>query len=156
REVERLRRLARACRHAHVVTFVGPVAWPNERVTSPRGAPRQHPSSRTGLAQLLAAADIVAALPQRDAALPGLPWAMAAGRPIIPSATPAVAELLAQGRNAWLCGGSEPRDIAKRLIQAMEDPEQSQRVANTARMDAYRLFSRQRMLEQYAAVWQKL
>jgi glycosyltransferase involved in cell wall biosynthesis len=134
-ETHRVGRMARACRHEHVVRCVGRTRAPHE---------------------LLAACDLAVCLPRRDMPLPALPWAMAAACPIVASATPCVSELLVHGHNAWLARPDEPRDIARRLLQAVEHADEARRRAHIARMQAYKVFSRQRMLEQFEAAWLNL
>lgn len=134
-DVERLRHLIRSCRHEPMARFPGE-RWP--------------------LPALLRAADAALFLPAGDAPAGALAWAMASGTPMVASATPGAAELLAHGSNAWLAHPNDPRDAAQRLLQALEQPETSRHQAHLARMQAYRVFSRQRMIEQFHRVYRNL
>jgi glycosyltransferase involved in cell wall biosynthesis len=134
-EVDRVERMLRSIRHQGVALLT-----------------RQHLS----LPELLAAADLAAYLPTGDAPVTGLAWAMAAGKSIVAAAVPVVAELLAHGKNAWLCHPDSPKDATRRMLQALEQPGQSARQAETARSHAFQLFSRQRMVEQYERAYANL
>lgn len=130
-EADRVQRLVDSVRHREVARFV----------------------PRLSLPALLAAADLTVYLPEGDTPVTGLVWAMAAARPIIATAVPAVAELLAHGHNAWLCKPNSPKDAARRMLQALERPEESRRQAELARSQVFQVFGRQRMIEQYAQAY---
>jgi glycosyltransferase involved in cell wall biosynthesis len=133
-EADRVQRLVDSVRYRHVARFV----------------------PRLSLPALLAATDLTAYLPDGDAPVTGLVWAMAAARPIVATAVPAVAELLAHGQNAWLCLPNSPKDAARRMLQALDQPEQSRRQAELARSQVFQVFGRQRMIEQYAQAYANL
>ncbi len=133
-EADRVQRLVDSIRHRHVVRF----------------------APRLSLPELLAAADLTAYLPDGDAPVTGLVWAMAAARPIVATAVPAVAELLAHGHNAWLCKPNSSKDAARRMLQALEQPDESQRQAQLARSQVFQVFGRQRMIEQYGQAYTNL
>lgn len=130
-----VRRLVYSCRHERMVRFV---------------------DAEVSLAELAALADLAVFLPTGDAPPSGLPWAMAAGQPIVASAVPAVTEFLAHGRNAWLCRPGDPRAAASRMLQALEQSEESRRQAQRAWSQARELFNRGRMLAQYAGLYADL
>jgi len=109
-----------------------------------------------GLVELLAGADLTAFLPEGDAPLNGVLAALAAGKPIVASAVPAVTELLVHGRNAWLCRPGSPRDAARRMLQVLDDPQRAAAQASAARTQVFRAVSRQRMLERYRRVYENL
>ncbi|MBU0638577.1 MAG: glycosyltransferase family 4 protein [Planctomycetes bacterium] len=134
-EVRRIQRLATASRHDHVLRSPG---W---QLTLP---------------ELLAATDGAIYLPAGDAPTDSLAWAMASGRPIVASAVPAVTEFLRHGQNAWLCATASPSAVARCLLQVLEQPEQVRRRAESARSQAFKVFSRQRMIEQYQRVYENL
>ena len=85
-----------------------------------------------------------------------LPWAMAAGVPIVASAVHCVTEMLADRHNAWLCKAGEPRLAARRILTALETPGQARELAALARTQAYEVFSRQRMIRQYEIAYENL
>jgi glycosyltransferase involved in cell wall biosynthesis len=134
-EVDRVARLVESCRHQWMLRLTGGHYGPDE---------------------LVAAADFAVYLPAGDAALSGVVWAMAAGRPIVASAVPATTELLTDGQNAWLCRPESPKDAARRLLQALESQDQSQRQAELGRSQVFQICDRRRMIEQYRRAYQNL
>jgi glycosyltransferase involved in cell wall biosynthesis len=136
REAHRLRRLARSVRRNDAMRF------PGERFTLP---------------ELLGAADLAMFLPPDDASVASLPWAMAAGRPILGSATYAVTELLADRHNGWLCKPDDPKAAAQKLLRLMEAPVNETRgPVELARAQAFEVFGRERMIQQYRQVYDNL
>ena len=135
REGQRTHRLAESCRHAWLL--------------------RDAPPNWT-LRELLAVADLNAYLPSADGPVTTLGWAMASGCPLMATDVPAVTELLAPGRNAWLCRPNDPKDTARRMLQALEAPEQSRRQAECARAEAAELFGRDRMVAQYRELYERV
>jgi glycosyltransferase involved in cell wall biosynthesis len=129
-EVERLRRLVRQTRHEPIARFCG---------------------DTHSLPELLAVADVVSFLPPHDQISGSLAWAMASGKPILASAIPAMTELLADRHNAWLTR-VEPHPAARKLLMAIESPKSAE-LARVARSQAYEVFSRRRMIEQYSRVY---
>ncbi len=108
------------------------------------------------LVDLLAACDIACYLPEKDAPCGVLAWAMASRRPILASAVACTTELLAHGHNAWLCRPADPRDGARRLLEILESPEEIETRTRVAHAQAFAVFSRQRMLEQYDTLYRNL
>jgi hypothetical protein len=135
KEASRVVRMVEACRHEWILRQV---------------------DRRVALCDLLAASDLAVYLPTEDVSLTGLIWALAAGTPIVASAIPVTTELLAHGHNAWLCRANDPKDAARRMLQALENREQSQQQALLARSRVFGLFGRQRMIEQYRRVYENL
>ncbi len=135
REVDRVARLVDSCRHRWLLRLAGP------DIT---------------LSELVAAADLAIYLPPGDAPLSGVLSAMAARRPIVASAVPATAELLTHRRNAWLCQPNSPRDAARRMLQALDNPHQSRQQAEQARGQMFPAFGRRRMIEEYAQAYANL
>lgn len=135
REAGRLGWLVEACRHTHVARF----------------APAEIP-----LPELLALCDLVVFLPESDVPTTNLAWAMASGRPIVAAAVPAVSEFLGHAHNAWLTRPGDVKDATRRLLQALECPAESARQADLAKSQAFKVFSRQRMVEQYQRLYANL
>jgi hypothetical protein len=134
-EAERAWRLVAAGQHERVARIVAPAR---------------------GLRDCLAACDLAAYLPASHASLDSLAVAMASGRPIVASSTLAIREVLADGDTAWLCRPDDPRDAARCMLQALENPAQSGRHAEQAREQARTLFSLPRMLDDYRRMYQNL
>lgn len=135
REVGRVGRLVESCRHGRMLRSVG---------------------RRFSLCELLAAADLAVYLPTDDGPLSGVAWALAAGKPIVASAVPATTELLAHGHNAWLCRPGDPKDAARRMLQALENQQQSQRQVELARSQVSGVFSRSGMVTRYRRAYENL
>ena len=135
REVDRVVRLIESCRHEWMLRTAGR-------------------SLASG--ELVAAADLVVYLPPGDAPASGLSWALAAGTPIVAAAVPATTELLTHGHNAWLCRADDPKAAARRMLQALEDRQQSENQGRLARSEVFGLFSRRRMIEQYRRTYETL
>ena len=108
------------------------------------------------LAELVVAADLVAYLPAGDAPMQAVLWALAAGRPIVASTTPAVTELLVHSRNAWLCRPNSPREAARRMLQVLENPARAREQAEQARTQVFRAVSRRKMIDRVRCVYENL
>ncbi|MCH7872183.1 MAG: glycosyltransferase [Planctomycetes bacterium] len=121
-----------------------------------RASAMRFPGDRFDLPQLLAACDVALYLPPADASVSALVWAMASGRPILASATYAVAEMLANQHNAWLCRPDDPKVAARKLLRIIESPGESRDLIDRARAQAYEVFGRQRMIAQYARAYENL
>ncbi|GMU84700.1 MAG: hypothetical protein AMXMBFR47_45690 [Planctomycetota bacterium] len=106
------------------------------------------------LPELLVASDVALLAPPADCPHRPIAWALAAGCPIVATATHATCELLAHEVNARLCRECAPRFIARRLLEALEAPDAGRNLVAHGRRQAYALFSRQRMIEQYARVYE--
>lgn len=106
------------------------------------------------LPELLSASDVALLAPPGDCPHRPIAWALAAGCPIVATATHATCELLAHEANARLCRESTPRFIARRLLETLEAPDAGRDLVAHGRRQAYALFSRQRMIEQYARVYE--
>jgi hypothetical protein len=135
RELWRVLRLVRACRHEHVVRF----------------------AERTWTCDELAtAADLAVFLPVGDAPLSGLVQAMALGRPTVATDVPSLREILVPRGVAWLCRPADPKDAAAVILRALEEPEESRHRAETARDQVLREFDRRRTLALYARLYANL
>jgi glycosyltransferase involved in cell wall biosynthesis len=135
REVQRVSWLVESCRHRWMLRRAG---------------------RRFDLSELLAAADLAVFLPTGDAALGGVIAALDSGRPLIASAVPVTRELLSHGENAWLCRPDDPKDAARRMLQALEDPERSGAQAERGRALASQALSPRRLIEQVSRAYANL
>jgi len=124
----RVRELIEACRHEWMVRLAPP---------------------EMDLSGWLAAADIAACLPAGHTSLASVAWAMASGCPLVTTDVPALTGVLRDGHNAWLCQPNDPQDAARRMLEAIENRQQSDRQVAAARAEARELFSRPRMIAQY-------
>ena len=125
-----------------------------------RGFAKPHlylfPDPSIDFVDLLAAADVCVAAAIGPLSTVALTWAMAANLPIVASAVPAVAELLVHNHNALLCRARQPKLLAARIRQLWRDDGLAYRLKDTARGQAYEVFSQQRMLQQYRQAYANL
>jgi glycosyltransferase involved in cell wall biosynthesis len=114
--------------------------------------PQRDPS----LADALVASDVVMHLPAGDAPVDGLIWAMAAGRPIVATAVPAVRELLVHLQTARLCRPNDPHAAAARLLETIEDVDRTRELAAAARELARAASGADAMIASYRRVYENL
>lgn len=135
RERQRIRRLVEACRHEYAVRFVPP---------------------HVPLPDLLMASDLAVYLPPRDSPTIGLIWGMAAGRFIVATRVPAIAELLRDGETARLCTPDDPADAARAMLAALEDRAETKRRAQHACEQARSAFATAAMIAGYRRAYTNL
>ncbi|HOB76480.1 MAG TPA: glycosyltransferase family 4 protein [Phycisphaerae bacterium] len=111
--------------------------------------------NRYNPAELMAVADALITPANDDIPTAWLAWAMAAGVPVIGSATPAIAELIADRHNGFLCRPGEVHTLAIRIRTAMESPDLG-RCIETARGQAYDVFRAQACVDQYLRLFKNL
>lgn len=135
REQQRLRRLGQAIYCPQIYRFT-------EQAFSP--------------AELLVASDVFVLPARGDVPTGWLAWAMAAGVTIVASAVPAVAELIADRHNGFLCKSPEPQPLAVRIREAIADTALARRCAETARQQAYEVFRAERCVDEFLRVIRNL
>jgi glycosyltransferase involved in cell wall biosynthesis len=59
--------------------------------------------------------------------------ALACGRPIITARTPAVQELLADGKNVILCKAADPQDLAQKILWSRDHQEEAEQIGQAGR-----------------------
>jgi len=91
-----------------------------------------------------------------DAAGLSLLWAMAAGVPIVGEARPSICEMVEDHHSALLARPGVPRLISHRIAQIINDPQLAWKLKDTARHEAYSLFSRQRYVQALGQVYQQM
>jgi glycosyltransferase involved in cell wall biosynthesis len=111
--------------------------------------------NRYSPAELLAVADALITPAGDDIPTGWLAWAMAAGVPVIGTAIPAIAELIADRHNGFLCRPGEVHTLAIRIRTALESPD-LRRCAEVARGQAYDVFRAQGCVDQYLRLFQNL
>ncbi len=84
---------------------------------------------------------------------PGLLWAMAAGVPIVADASSVVGELLEDRHSALLAPPGDAKRLAHRLLQLLEDDQLAWKLSDTARHEAFSLFSRQHYCQSLQTVY---
>lgn len=111
---------------------------------------------RFAMWNLLRGADACVIGGRRDHPVTTITWAMAAGVPIVAPAIHAVAELLADNQTGLLCKFGEPRLIARRLMNLLDDLPAGRRLAETARGQAFEVFSKRRFVDQTRRLYDNL
>jgi glycosyltransferase involved in cell wall biosynthesis len=114
------------------------------------------PDDSTDFVDLLAAADVCVAAAIGPVSTAALSWVMGAGLPVAGSAVPAVTEFLVHDHNALLCKPGRPELLAARIKRLLRDERLAYRLKDTARGQAYQVFSRQRAVDQYRRVYENL
>ncbi|MCP4592978.1 MAG: glycosyltransferase [bacterium] len=135
RETSRLQRLAGALRQTHVPLFLG---------------------DRYRTEELIATADILLAPSGDDRSTTELAWAMGAGVAIIATATHSAAELLAHGHSAFLIKPDSPKRLAMRVAEALGHRHEWRSLTDTARAQAYDMFSVRRCIDQTRTIYRNL
>lgn len=100
-------------------------------------------------AELMAVADALVVPALGDVSTGYIPWAMAAGVPIIGSAVPCVTEYIADRANGFLCRPGEPHTLAVRIRTAFDSPDVMAGCVQTARHQAYETFRAERCVEEF-------
>lgn len=147
--------------------------FPSIRVVSPHQAPETDRLRRLALSlglpgmlltpgasfimpELVAASDVLVAAPGDEADAEPIGWAMAAGVPVIGSARRSVTELLADRSNGLLCINNQPRRIAAALLRLLEDGSLRSRLAETARGQAFDVFSVRAFLDNFDRLYSNI
>ena len=82
--------------------------------------------------------------------------AMAAGRTIVATAIPSNVEIMTDGEDALLVPAADPDALAQALLRVIEDRELARRLAMAARRRVETLYTVERMIEQYEALYARL
>lgn len=111
------------------------------------------PGDSFSIAELVAAADVLVVAPRSEADPGPIGWAMAAGVAVVGAARRSVAELIADRSNGLLCMSNQPRRIAAALLRLLEDPVLRGRLAETARGQAFDVFSARGYVDNLTALY---
>lgn len=114
------------------------------------------PSASATWEQLLSDADLFLAPAAGEICTEPIALAMAAGVPVVATAVRSVAELIADRHNGLLCKPSEPRLLAGRILTAWEDAGLRRKITDTARGQAFEVFSPRMMSDHYAGLYENL
>jgi glycosyltransferase involved in cell wall biosynthesis len=82
--------------------------------------------------------------------------AMAAGTPVIATACGGLAELIQHDVTGWQVPEHDPRQLATAIIQLLRDPERRQRLAETARQQVTKHFSRAQCATRFNELFETL
>lgn len=104
---------------------------------------------------LARAADLMLVTPDGPICTGSILTAMAAGIPVIGTATPEVSELIEHGYNGLLAPPAAPRAIAARLAEYLADITLRWNLTDKARADVFAHFKPAFMLECFRAVYQQ-
>jgi len=101
---------------------------------------------------------VVPSIERADGRAEGMPTvvleALASGARLVATATGGIPDVLRHGENGWLCRDRDPRDLAEKILCALDDPPDS-RVERNALATARR-FDWPRVAERYAEVFERL
>ena len=106
--------------------------------------------------ELIAVADALLVPAAEEGPVTAVAWAMAAGVPVIASATRATAELLAHQQNAFLIKPDVTKRLALRFAEALGHRREWSKLRESARGQAFEVFSLRRYADQTAQVYENL
>lgn len=104
---------------------------------------------------ILPACDIALAMGPHAGGL-SLLWAMAANIPIVGEATYAISEMVEDRHSALLAKPSTPKALAHHITQLVDDPPLAWKLKDSARHEAYSLFSKQRYSQSLKMVYEQV
>lgn len=107
-------------------------------------------------ADLCAASDVMIDAADDESAAEPLAWAMAAGVPIVACAIRSTAELIADRHNGLLSRTGAVHALARTLLRLLDDADLRRTVADTARGQAYEVFSMREYVDNMAALYANL
>lgn len=105
--------------------------------------------------ELLPAADAVLVTARSAVATLPISICMAAGLPIVATATPTIGELLEDRHTSLMVTRPSPRLIARRILDLREDASLQWKIADTARAEAYEFFALTRFTEQWRTLYRQ-
>ena len=108
--------------------------------------------SAVGLDELLVAADLALLNAPGDVPVDALVRAMGALAPIVARKSALISSLLVDGESGWLFDSGRPHAIARRLVVALEAPQERAQLAKAAQKKAERLSDGSANVDRYAAM----
>ncbi|MFO0974109.1 MAG: glycosyltransferase family 4 protein [Phycisphaerae bacterium] len=114
------------------------------------------PGERHSWAALAAGADVLMLAPDEEAAPEPLAWGMAAGLGIVAPARRSISECIADRSNGLLLRDARPTPLAAALLRLVEDEPLRKRLGETARGQAYEVFSARACVEGCARMYENL
>lgn len=106
--------------------------------------------------ELVTCADVFLQPAEREVCTPPIAAAMAAGLPIVATAIRSIAEMVADRHNGLLVKNAEPKAVAARLLTAIEDQPLVRQITDTARSQAFEVFSPRATADNYRKVYENL
>jgi glycosyltransferase involved in cell wall biosynthesis len=122
---------------------------------NPAGGHAHFLPARPEASALLARADVVWVPSRSECGRQILLEALAAGRPVVATALPGLAALVADGRTGLLIPSGDPFELARRTRTLLEDPELAGRLGAAGR-EAVAAFCPERVAPMYAELYQGL
>lgn len=107
-----------------------------------------------GWAELVAAADVFVDAADASGPTEPIAWAMAAGAPIVGTAIRSITELIADHHNGLLVRDNAPRGLAAAMLTLLEDVDLRRTLTETARGQAYEVFSARAYADNMARVYE--
>jgi len=102
---------------------------------------------------LLPAIDVVLVTPTTPQPTLAIATCMAAGLPIIATTSYTIAEMLEDRHTALLVPRPKPRDVARRVLDLIDDPGLQWSISDMAKTEAFEFFSVSRFSEQWRTVY---
>ena len=124
-------------------------------ILAPPSVAEQRLGRRLEFEELLPAADAVLVTARGAVATLPIAICMAAALPIISTVTPTVAELLEDRHTALMCP-AVPRQVARRVLDLIEDPSMQWSISDRARAEAYDYFTQLRFLNQFRSLYRQV
>ena len=106
--------------------------------------------------ELLPAVDAVLASARGRVATLPIAIAMAAGLPIISTVTYTLGELLEDRHTALMTPAGKPRQLARRVLDLVEDPSLQWTISDMARTEAYEFFAFTRFVNQFRDMFRQI
>ena len=123
-------------------------------ILSPPAVAEQRLGRRIEFEELLPATDAVLVTARGAVATLPIAICMAAALPIVSTVTPTVAELLEDRHTALMCP-SVPRQVARRVLDLLEDSSLQWSISDRARAEAYDYFAQSRFLNQFRTLYRQ-
>ncbi|MCI0492868.1 MAG: glycosyltransferase, partial [Planctomycetes bacterium] len=105
--------------------------------------------SRDDVPQLLAASDVFALTSHNEANPVSILEAMSVGRPVVATNVGSIHEAVDQGRTGYLVPPGDARQLARRVIELLEDPVRSREMGAAARQKVVQCWSIDVMIQGY-------
>lgn len=132
---------------ARLLRFVRDIGMPSLVTVPPNGATWP---------QLVCSADVFMIPALDEACTEPVGWAMAAGLPVLGTAVRSVAELIADRSNGLLVKPGIPRNLAAKLLTALEDGDLRRKITEVARGQAYEVFGVRQFVDNYARLYENV
>lgn len=106
--------------------------------------------------ELVACSDIFLQPATDEICTEPISMAMAAGIPVVATAKRSIAEIIADRHNGLLVKDSMPRNVAARLLTAVEDKALARQVTEMARSQAFEVFGVRAFVDNYRRVYENV